>query len=103
MLSSNGQPTKHYELVHPCQLNVVLFKPVTVGLTLSDADNITQTYLEAINQDGRLFLSPGQWQGAKIIRAAISNWQTDERDIEIAKATLCDVAEKLSNSVDSPQ
>jgi len=77
-----------YELVYPCQMNVVLFRPNTTDLTQQEADNKTKKLLQTINQDGRLFLSPGIWQGNQIIRAALSNWQTDERDIEIAKEVL---------------
>lgn len=87
-----------YDLVYPCQLNVVLFKPTTVGLSLKEANELTSTYLREINTDGRLFLSPGKWNGETIIRAAISNWQTDIKDIDIAKSVLKDIAIKLKNN-----
>ena len=77
-----------YELVYPCQMNVVLFRPNVNGLSEQEADKITKERLQAINQDGRLFLSPGVWKGKQIIRAAISNWQTREEDVEIAKEVL---------------
>lgn len=77
-----------YELVYHCQLNVVLFRPKALGLTQAAADKRTSACLKSINEDGRLLLSPGSWQGNGIIRAAFSNWQTDEGDIEIAKQAL---------------
>lgn len=77
-----------YELVYPCRLNVVLFRPKATGLSAAEHDQLTQQTLAAINRDGRLFLSPGQWQGKAIIRAALSNWQTGENDIDIAKQAL---------------
>lgn len=80
-----------YELVHPCQLNVVLFRPNCVGLDQQNADQKTAEALTAINQDGRLFLSPGKWQGNSIIRIALSNWQTTTQDIEIAKQVLSEI------------
>ncbi|XPF94062.1 pyridoxal phosphate-dependent decarboxylase family protein [Colwellia sp. RE-S-Sl-9] len=91
------EDSDRYDLVFPCQLNVVLFKPTTKGLSVEAANQLTSEYLNEINKDGRLFLSPGQWEGKTIIRAAISNWQTDLNDIEIAKAVLIDVDEKMKS------
>ncbi len=90
-LASHLELSADYELMHPCQLNVVLFRPNCEGLTDAQADQKTQACLDNINNDGRLLLSPGSWQGHKIIRAALSNWQTDAQDIEIAKAALAAV------------
>ena len=84
--------SESYELVYPCQMNVVLFRPNCEGLTQQQADQLTSERLSAINRDGRLYLSPGVWQGNQIIRAALSNWQTDEGDIEIAKQVLRELA-----------
>lgn len=74
-LSDYIKSSSDWELVHPCDLNVVLFKP-TKGHCAE--------VLSRINQTGKLFLSPGQWQGEDIIRAAICNWQTEQDDIAIA-------------------
>lgn len=82
-----------YELVYECDLNVVLFRPNAKNLTLRDADLKTQNVLRAINKDGRLFLSPGRWQGTQIIRAAFSNWQTEDEDVSIAVQALTDIAQ----------
>ncbi|MFT4924907.1 MAG: glutamate/tyrosine decarboxylase-like PLP-dependent enzyme [Phenylobacterium sp.] len=87
------EQSEGYELVYPCQLNVVLFRPKASDLAAAEHDALTTQTLANINRDGRLFLSPGVWQGKKIIRAALSNWQTDDQDIEIAQAALADVAE----------
>jgi hypothetical protein len=72
-------------------MNVVLFRPNCVGLSQLQADQKTAETLTAINQDGRLLLSPGKWQGNNIIRIALSNWQTTAEDIEIAKHLLCKI------------
>lgn len=85
----DGHPD--YELVHPCQLNVVLFRP-----TLAEtSDDLSQACLDMINKDGRLFLSSGKWQGKSIIRAALSNWQTQDEDMTIAEQVLDDAASNL--------
>ncbi|MDQ7048012.1 MAG: pyridoxal-dependent decarboxylase [Enterobacterales bacterium] len=79
-----------YELVHPCQMNVILFRPTAKGLSQSQMDQKTKALLKKINTDGRLFLSPGIWQGQEIIRIALSNWQTQQQDIEVAIQVLKD-------------
>lgn len=83
-----------YELMLECQLNVVLFRPDCSGLSQYQADLKTKRYLELINRDGRVFLSPGEWQGQQIIRAALSNWQTQEVDVAIAFQCLMDIAKR---------
>ncbi len=84
--------SESYELVHPCQMNVVLFRPNCIGLNQQEADQKTSHRLLEINQDGRIYLSPGRWQGKQIIRAALSNWETSEADIEIAQSVLTELA-----------
>ncbi len=78
------EASSDYELVYPCRLNVVLFRPNCQGLSEAEANQLTDDRLEAINRDGRIFVSPGRWQGKSIIRIALSNWQTSEKDIQIA-------------------
>lgn len=87
-----------YELVLDCKLNVVLFRPNCQGLDDEAATHKTNQILTLINQDGRLFLSPGQWRNQSIIRAAFSNWETEMNDVEIALECLADVAKKYQNS-----
>jgi glutamate/tyrosine decarboxylase-like PLP-dependent enzyme len=69
-----------YELVKPCELNVVLFCPGS-----SHPLKNVEACLAAINASGRVFMTPGVWQGKPIIRAAFSNWVTTHSDI--AKVT----------------
>lgn len=78
-----------YELVYYGELNVVLFKPSGKN------DAATTALLHAINADGRIFVSPGSWQGQKVIRAALSNWQTEQVDLDIAKSALTELAKAL--------
>ncbi|MET1254411.1 pyridoxal phosphate-dependent decarboxylase family protein [Aliikangiella maris] len=95
-LAQKIDASAEYELVHPCQLNVVLFRPACDNLQLDIANQKTAEYLKAINLDGRLFLSPGRWQGKNIIRMALSNWETDQLDIDIAIQCLQDIAKQLN-------
>lgn len=88
--------SKSYELSYPCQMNVILFRVNTESLTDEEADIKTIELLHEINEDGRIFISPGHWQGKEVIRLCLSNWQTDDSDIEIAKQMLTELAASKS-------
>ncbi|MGZ4160529.1 MAG: hypothetical protein ACXVNF_07010 [Neobacillus sp.] len=47
-------------------------------------------FLELLKQDGRVFMTPTMYQGIPAIRAAFSNWRTNENDIEIIWNALCE-------------
>lgn len=80
-----------YDLVKPCELNVVLLKPKPGVLNIDSNECMKQ-----LNQSGQVFLSPGQWQGEPIIRAALSNWSTTEKDVNKVIAALQTVFEQGS-------
>ncbi|TDR79658.1 pyridoxal phosphate-dependent decarboxylase family protein [Paludibacterium purpuratum] len=62
-----------FELLKPPKLNVVIFRP---------KNGATAACLRRLNQGGEVFMTPGQWQGRDGIRAAFSNWRTDDADVE---------------------
>jgi glutamate/tyrosine decarboxylase-like PLP-dependent enzyme len=70
-----------YELLTPCKLNVVVFRP-------KGDDAAVKATLRAINQSGKVFMTPGAWQGKTAIRAAFSNWRTTLADVELACQVL---------------
>jgi len=72
-----------FELVRPCELNVVLFKPNSAKLNLTSDECIAK-----LNSTGQVFLTPGNWNGKPIIRAALSNWATNDEDIKKVITTL---------------
>lgn len=78
-----------YELLKPCDLNVVLFQPnrATLGLTSAEC-------MAKLNASGQVLLTPGAWQGKPIIRAALSNWTTTDEDVQQVIATLDATAQK---------
>ena len=80
-----------YELSYPCQMNVVLFRVNSANLSDTEANERTVQLIQDINEDGRFFVSPGVCQGKEAIRLCISNWQTDDGDIEIAKQVLIEL------------
>ncbi len=82
-LGQQIEQSDHFRLLAPVQLNVVCF--TLAGMpTMADIED----YLARLQADGRVFLTPTNFQGSPGLRAAISNWQTTQRDLEIAWAAL---------------
>lgn len=82
-----------YELLAPVRMNVVCF--TFAGRTAS-MDEIRK-FLDTITDDGRAFFTPTMYMGTPAIRAAFSNWLTDERDIDITISALRDLKPAVSS------
>lgn len=86
LLSEKINESNNFKLLSITRLNVVCF---TIHL---DEHTITleniQQFLDLVNADGGAFFTQTVYKGKPGIRAAISNWRTEEKDIEIAWAVL---------------
>jgi hypothetical protein len=51
-------------------------------------------FLNEVRDDGQVFFTPTIYKGVPAIRAAISNWQTTNRDIDLALEVLQRVADR---------
>lgn len=79
LLSNRLEQSPFLRLVAPTRLNVVCFTLAYEGVTMEDI----KKYLQSLKQDGRVFMTPTIYQGTPAVRAAFSNWRTDENDVEI--------------------
>ncbi|MFN8412513.1 MAG: pyridoxal-dependent decarboxylase [Anaerolineales bacterium] len=73
------ETSKEFQLVAPVRMNVVCF-------TLSGdvtAEKV-KTFLAKLRDDGRVFMTPTTYQGIPAIRAAFSNWRTEQKDLDLA-------------------
>ncbi|HEY0772284.1 MAG TPA: pyridoxal-dependent decarboxylase, partial [Sphingobacteriaceae bacterium] len=86
----------NFRLLAPVQMNVVCFTLPKIT-TFEDI----QHYLKAIRDDGRVFFTPTVYKGIPAIRAAISNWQTENSDMDIAYEALTEVWEKFRERLNS--
>ena len=68
-----------FTLLAPVRMNVACF---TLAQTQTSAE--IQAYLNRLRDDGRVFLTPTRFQGQPAIRAALSNWLTQDADLAIA-------------------
>lgn len=83
------QHTSGFELLAPTRLNTVCF-------TLSEAMHAhTSRFLHLLNERGRVFMTPTVFNGKIGIRAALVNWRTTDKDLEVVKEELIEVYKLL--------
>ena len=80
-----------FSLLSPVRLNIVCFTIKHSAVT----PDLVRTFLNAVRDEGRVFFTPTVYKGIPAIRAAVSNWQTGPRDIEIAFESLCGIANEF--------
>ncbi len=80
-ISSNN----NFRLLAPVRMNVTCF---TLGGDVS-AEKV-KTFLANLRDDGRVFMTPTTYLGTPGIRAAFSNWRTEENDVDIAWQAMLD-------------
>jgi glutamate/tyrosine decarboxylase-like PLP-dependent enzyme len=80
--SDSIEKSKQFQLVAPTRVNVVCFK--IVGFS-AKAQSL---FLKILNKKGKVFMTASLYKGKSCIRAAFVNWQTTEKDIEIAMKEL---------------
>lgn len=67
-----------FELLAPVRLNTVCFT-----LHGDENQNKVQSFLNKLNESGKVFMTPTVYKGRKGIRAAFVNWRTTEKDVAI--------------------
>lgn len=86
LLSGKIDESKTFTLLSTTRLNIVCFT-IQLGELTMTLENIQQ-FLNLVNEDGSAFFTQTIYKGTPGIRAAISNWRTEEKDIEIAWEVL---------------
>jgi glutamate/tyrosine decarboxylase-like PLP-dependent enzyme len=76
-----------FRLLAPVKMNVVCFTLSESGTTMEKI----QKFLADVRDDGRVFFTPTIYKGTPAIRAAISNWQTQTEDIDLALQVLNEI------------
>ncbi|MBL7859369.1 MAG: aspartate aminotransferase family protein [Cyclobacteriaceae bacterium] len=87
------EQSEHFILLAPVRMNVVCFTLNQENITF----DFIQQFLNAVRDDGRVFFTSTLYKGTPAIRAAISNWQTKQEDLELAFEVLTSVLKKLTD------
>jgi 7-keto-8-aminopelargonate synthetase-like enzyme len=79
--------SKKFDLLAPVTMNVACFT-----LSGNVSAEVIQSFLDKIRVDGRAFFTPTNYKGRPAIRAAVSNWLTSVKDIDITIEALDELA-----------
>ena len=66
---------------------------VTEGHPDKVADQISDAVLDAVQRDGRAWMSGTVWDGRRAIRISVSNWQTGDAETDLALQAFREAAE----------
>ena len=71
-------------------LNQVVLNQVLVRFAAADGDHDAHTrrVIERVQQDGTCWMSGTTWQGKAAMRISVSNWSTDEADVDRSVAAI---------------
>jgi len=86
-LGAKISASSEFRLLAPVRMNVVCF-------TLSGDATAEQVkiFLGKLRDDGRVFMTPTTYKGVSGIRAAFSNWRTEDKDVDIAWQAMLEYA-----------
>lgn len=90
------ETTPGVELMNAAPLNIVCFRLLDGGRDDQATDELNRRAVDAIQRDGRAFVTGTVWNGHAAIRAAFDNWQTTPDDVAMLQAAVADVARSLS-------
>jgi glutamate/tyrosine decarboxylase-like PLP-dependent enzyme len=74
-------------------LNDVVLNQVLVRF--DGPDSRTREVLDAVRRDGTCFMSGTTWQGRAAMRVSVTNWSTDEADVDASVRAILKAADQL--------
>jgi aromatic-L-amino-acid decarboxylase len=80
------------EIVTPPMLSLFTFRIVRPGLDAAALDGLNQRLLDAINDDGRTYLTPTRHDGKLVIRVQIGQTETTAADVDLAFEAIRELA-----------
>lgn len=84
-----------FEIVTAPILSLFTFRATRPGLDDQGHDALNQRLLDAINDDGRTYLTPTRHQGRLVIRLQIGHTETTQADVEIAFTAIAELNKRL--------
>lgn len=85
-----------FERVTGPNLSLVTFRFRPRGVEATEAlDALNRRLLEAVNADGRTYLTPTLWRGRTVLRACVGQIRTERRHLEESWRAICEVARAM--------
>lgn len=91
-LAARLAETDGFEVVTTPMLSLFSFKYIRDG---RDSDALNQLLVNAINDDGRIYLTQTRIDGALVIRFQAGAWTSTAEDVDMAYDVICEVAARL--------
>ena len=85
--------TSGFEIVTEPILSLFTFRYLAKGS--GDLDEINQSLVDRINDDGRIYLTQTNIDGAKVIRFQVGQFDTTQKDIQMAYQVICETAQQF--------
>ncbi|MFJ6207926.1 pyridoxal phosphate-dependent decarboxylase family protein [Lysinibacillus sp. NPDC092081] len=83
--------SQEFKLLSPVRLNVVCFSLNKESISTE----INNQFLTSLNKQGKVFMTPTIYKGVPAIRAAFSNWRTEEKDLDIIWEALISTVQSI--------
>ena len=97
-LATRIREAKDFELVSSGELAIVCFRYIRQGsLDETSLDRLNAQLLEALERDGRLFITGTKLKGRQVIRACIINHRIQNADIDVMLEIIRDLAGTLQH------
>jgi aromatic-L-amino-acid decarboxylase len=89
-LAQKINATEDFELTSPPILSLFSFRYMPKGT--KDPDGLNQRLLQAINDDGRIYLTQTRHEGHVVIRFQTGQFQATEKDVQFAWSVIQEIA-----------
>ncbi|MDX1408671.1 MAG: hypothetical protein R3330_11075, partial [Saprospiraceae bacterium] len=86
------------ELLADVQLNVVCFRFKPAGFNDVQLNRINKMLGERILADGRVYVGTTTYDGKVALRPAISNWRTEQGDVDLLVEVVLELGEEVAGS-----
>ena len=85
--------TPGFEIVTEPMLLLFSFRFLTKSSLV--LDEINQSFVDRINDDGRLYLTQTNIDGATVIRFQVGQFDTTQEDVQTAYQVICDTVQEF--------
>jgi aromatic-L-amino-acid decarboxylase len=93
-LAAEVEATAGWRVVAPVTLQTVCIRHEPFGLSEEELDHHTQTWADAVNRSGEVYLTPAKIDGHWMVRVSVGALPTEATDVEVAWTAIRRVAEE---------